>query len=352
MRELGWRADSPTNAPPSTGWSRWFWATSLGARLAVVCGVSAVCSLLISLWVSQSAWEAWWTAQDDWQLAHDDVVALEQSLEAQRAQIDQLQSQPHPAGFSVPAWQTWPPDQVLDERHVLSDWLAWGRQHGLQVQATRIESGQGAGTWEGRLPELLAAWQGLPRAVPRMVVMGFECERVQPAVPARAQPRSETLQLKMQWSVLQDEQRPPAVAQKKASTFEVEPPNPKPAANQPLARPAKAWVYQAFGEQALVSALPAQALTPLSWAQALGTWQTQPLETLRWKGRVSSGSRQWAWVAHEGLVHVVKLGDRLGQDWGEVLAIEPDHLQLREWHANAQGQWVSQLRRFPAVNAP
>ena len=153
MRDIGSHRDAPLNLEPGRLGARLFWQASLWQRLALVCMLSAIGSLCLSFALSQSAWEAWWTSEEDLQLAQDDLASLEQKLMAQRAQIAQLHSQPHPAGFSVPAWQTWPPEQALDERQVLRDWLAWGKQHGLYVQATRIESGQGAGRWEGPLPD-------------------------------------------------------------------------------------------------------------------------------------------------------------------------------------------------------
>jgi len=35
-----------------------------------------------------------------------------------------------------------------------------------------------------------------------------------------------------------------------------------------------------------------------------------------------------------------------------VTQIEPDHVWLREWFADASGTWVSRERRFPAGDKP
>jgi hypothetical protein len=267
-----------------------------------------------------------------------------------------LRAQPHPAGFALPAWQTWPTDQTQDEQKALQDWLAWGKKHGLQVQATRAESGQGTGLWEGRLPALLAAWHGLPQAVPRMVITGFECERMYPAGVNAVkwddrQQDSGKLRLHMHWTVLRETTLSTSVIAKNTAHAHAKLQLPKTNDTHGTATTGKAFVYQPFGEQSLVSALPAQALSRQLWAHGLPSWQTQPLEALRWRGSASSGTRRLAWVASEGLVQAVKPGDRLGQDWGVVTAIEHDHLQLREWHADSQGQWVGQLRRFPEGHA-
>jgi Tfp pilus assembly protein PilP len=42
----------------------------------------------------------------------------------------------------------------------------------------------------------------------------------------------------------------------------------------------------------------------------------------------------------------------MGQDFGEVVQIAPDHVLLREWHANALGQWQLQSTRFPDKGQP
>ena len=128
MRDIGSHRDAPLNLEPGRLGARLFWQASLWQRLALVCMLSAIGSLGLSFALSQSAWEAWWTSEEDLQLAQDDLASLEQKLMDQRAQIAQLHSQPHPAGFSVPAWQTWPPEQALDERQVLRDWLVWADQ--------------------------------------------------------------------------------------------------------------------------------------------------------------------------------------------------------------------------------
>jgi hypothetical protein len=172
----------------------------------------SLCSLLAmlagSVWVSAQAWDSWWQSQDRAQQTQQDMQMLQQQVQQQRARIASMQALPHPAGFTVPAWQAWPDDMPPDSKQVLRAWLAWGRQHGLKVQAGKIEEAAASGNWTGSLPQLLAAWQGLPAALPRMAVTGFEW-RIQPD-PLRSQTLGKTqpLQLQMHWVVLKERNRP------------------------------------------------------------------------------------------------------------------------------------------------
>jgi len=45
-------------------------------------------------------------------------------------------------------------------------------------------------------------------------------------------------------------------------------------------------------------------------------------------------------------------GQALGADGGEITQINTDHLVLREWHVNQQGQWQAQFNRWPKQGTP
>ena len=248
-----------------------------------------------------------------------------------------------------------PPDQ----QQVLRAWLAWGRLHGLAVQAHKMDETMASGRWTGSLPQLLSAWHGLPTAVPRMLVTGFEwripSDTLSTSNRGKAQILQLPLQLQMQWVVLRERTR--------ASVPNSQPLAPTPSAGvnaastgaatartlswQPTAPPVSS-MHNPFSMVGVQKALP--------WVASTGAvpkdWQTRPLSQLRWVGMLANDHQRQALVQGDGRVHTVLVGDRLGQDWGVVIEIERDHLRLREWVADAQGKWVSHERRFPAGAAP
>ncbi len=337
-----------------THWRVWH-AWPLGAQALLL----SVCSLLAmfagSVWVSAQAWDSWWQSQDRAQQTQQDMQLLQQQVQQQRTRIANMQAMLHPAGFALPAWQTWPDDMPPDNKQVLRAWLAWGRQHGLKVQAGKIEEAAASGSWTGSLPQLLAAWHGLPAAVPRMAVTAFEW-RIQPD-PLRTQTlgKTQALQLHMHWVLLKERNRPPEKASKPQALVtpnkegetpaNLMTPNPAPSTSRTSSA---SLMHNPFSMAGMKKALPMVALsgaTPLPW-------QTRPLAQMRWAGMLANDQQRQALVHCEGRVHPVLVGDHLGQDWGVVMEIGRDHLRLREWVADAQGKWVSLERRFPAGAQP
>ena len=87
-----------------------------------------------------------------------------------------------------------------------------------------------------------------------------------------------------------------------------------------------------------------------------------PRERLQYVGHIASGAEL------EGLIRVVppegakkeaammsvyrvRLGQRLGQDFGKVLAVRPEHLMLQELALTAAGQWQTREVRLPLQEA-
>ena len=341
-----------------THWRVWH-AWPVGAQV----GLLVMCSLLGiaagTAWVSAEAWDHWWQAQARSQQTEQDMHALQRQVQQERSRIASLQAMPHPAGLSIPAWQAWPDDMPPDQQQVLRAWLAWGRLHGLAVQAHKMDEAMASGRWTGSLPQLLSAWHGLPTAVPRMLVTGFEwripSDTLSTPNRGKAQILQLPLQLQMQWVVLRERTR--------ATVPNSQPLAPTPSAGvnaastgaatartlswQPTAPPVSS-MHNPFSMVGVQKALP--------WVASTGAvpkdWQTRPLSQLRWVGMLANDHQRQALVQGDGRVHTVLVGDRLGQDWGVVIEIERDHLRLREWVADAQGKWVSHERRFPAGAAP
>jgi Tfp pilus assembly protein PilP len=50
-------------------------------------------------------------------------------------------------------------------------------------------------------------------------------------------------------------------------------------------------------------------------------------------------------------VHRVRVGSRLGQDFGKVLAVHPDQLVLEELALNPAGEWRTREVRMPLHEA-
>jgi Tfp pilus assembly protein PilP len=51
-------------------------------------------------------------------------------------------------------------------------------------------------------------------------------------------------------------------------------------------------------------------------------------------------------VRADGRVHVVRPGDRVGQDRGRVLRIGERHIELREWVRDESGAWHERDNRI------
>lgn len=76
--------------------------------------------------------------------------------------------------------------------------------------------------------------------------------------------------------------------------------------------------------------------------------ENYPLDSLNMVGTLEQHSTRWALVrTREGVVHRVTIGNYLGQNHGQIIAINQDSLQLTEIVSDAPGQW----RERPATVA-
>ncbi len=69
--------------------------------------------------------------------------------------------------------------------------------------------------------------------------------------------------------------------------------------------------------------------------------ESYPLDTLSMVGTYSQGDDYWALIVDpEGTIHRVSVGDHMGQNYGEVIAISEDEVRLREWQRDGLGGWI------------
>jgi hypothetical protein len=300
-----------------------------------------VCSLCltwgVSLLYSQQAWQAWWSAEEEtlaWQASIDQ---LHTQVQAHQARVASLNKQVHPSGAQIPIWQikspvsTKPQDSPPQEDapSLRAAWLMLAKAHGLQVPPSVDEHNT---QWIGPLPHLLAAWQRLPQTLPHHAMAAFELSLL---------PGTNQLQLSVTWLAWADAPRMDKTAVLTSGRT-------RPAAVLTSDNRAESQVlHNPFASDGLRSALP-NSVRPATPSALTGI----PLSAMRWTGMLQQAGRAQALVVHAGQIHPVQLGQAMGQDFGEVVQIAPDHVLLREWHVNALGQWQMQHTRFPSKEAP
>lgn len=74
--------------------------------------------------------------------------------------------------------------------------------------------------------------------------------------------------------------------------------------------------------------------------------EAYPLGQIAMIGSLIQPGRAEALVRVDGRVHVVRSGDRLGQDRGRVIGIGERHIELREWVRDEAGTWQERDNRI------
>lgn len=68
--------------------------------------------------------------------------------------------------------------------------------------------------------------------------------------------------------------------------------------------------------------------------------EAYPLDTLRMVGTLSKGNQLWGLVrTNDGVIHRVQPGYYLGQNFGKIIQIQEQQIDLDEWKATAGGKW-------------
>jgi len=310
---VGWR----------TPWPQWrsHWhvlhAWPASAQALVLLVFSLCFTVLVSAVYSNEEWQAWWQAEEEALAWQQSIERLQAQLAQHQAQVRALQQLAHPSGLDLPAWQM--PTAPETDHSLHTVWKQLAQSHGLQAPAQLDDS---SAVWVGPLPHLLAAWQQLPKDLSQHAMDAFELT---------ALPGSHALELRVTWSTWSHH----AVAKPLKVSL------PKPLASD------DAVLHNPFASEGLRLALP-EAAHQAKASELRGT----PLSDMRWVGMLRHGDQAKALVAHAGLIRQVSIGQAMGQDFGEVVQIAPDHVLLREWHANALGQWQLQSTRFPDKGQP
>ncbi len=68
--------------------------------------------------------------------------------------------------------------------------------------------------------------------------------------------------------------------------------------------------------------------------------EAYPLDTLRMVGTLSKGGELWGLVkASDGVIHRVQSGQYLGQNFGRIIAVQEQQIDLGEWVNTSTGRW-------------
>jgi len=68
--------------------------------------------------------------------------------------------------------------------------------------------------------------------------------------------------------------------------------------------------------------------------------EAYPLDTLRMVGTLSKSGELWGLVkASDGVIHRVQAGNYLGQNFGKIVGVQDQQIDLGEWVATTAGKW-------------
>lgn len=68
--------------------------------------------------------------------------------------------------------------------------------------------------------------------------------------------------------------------------------------------------------------------------------EAYPIDAMKMVGMVSRQGRPYALVEVDKLLHYVKAGDYMGQNYGQITKIDETELSLRELVQDAAGEWI------------
>ena len=100
-----------------------------------------------------------------------------------------------------------------------------------------------------------------------------------------------------------------------------------------------------FGTQKLVPVggpVPGRSSALLAAAKAHATQELEsyPLDSMTMVGSLRQGGKAHALVMVENRLHDVKVGDWIGQNYGQITAITDQQITLRETVQDATGEWI------------
>jgi hypothetical protein len=189
--------------------------------------------------------------------------------------------------------------------------------------------------WRGSLPSLLDAWQTFAQQAPQARVNAFVVSVLNPQGSV-----GKALELSLQLHTQDDAEQ--ALKRFATSSAKLAPAPVLPDGQLP------ARLFNPFDATGLPQGLP--ALEPTVKAKA-GLPDTE-LSQWQWVGAVTSGNQSLALLTHEGQLYTIKPGQALGAQGGEVIQVGIDHVWLRQWVADSQGQWQARSNRWPGKGTP
>ncbi len=299
-------------------WPQWrsHWrvlhAWPLSAQAVLLTVLTLLMSLGLSWQVSGPAWSTWWQAQEREAQASQTLQALQWQVKQHQARVAALQAMPHPTGGHAPAWVA------------LS-------ASGLQVQTA---DGSNQQLWSGSLPSLLLDWQRLVELAPQARVNAFVLKAdLAVLAPQSASPLSLTLLTR------EDAQQvlSPGTSPGKSSAL-------APQVSDAAPPPRR---FNPFDAKWLAGGLP-----PLARASGQLTLPDAELSQWQWLGALSTPEKSSAVLSLAGELYAVSLGQALGADGGEISQVNTDHVLLREWQFNHQGQLQARFTRWPKQGTP
>ena len=297
-------------------WPQWrsHWrvlhAWPLSAQGLLLSAMALLMSLWLSWQVSGQAWLTWWQAQQREEDAGLQLQSLQQQVDQHLQRVEALQAIRHPSGQDWPAWVSMSPNnrdaQLLESRD-----------------------------WRGSLPSLLDAWQTFAQQAPQARVNAFVVSVLNPQGSV-----GKALELSLQLHTQDDAEQ--ALKRFATSSAKLAPAPVLPDGQLP------ARLFNPFDATGLPQGLP--ALEPTVKAKA-GLPDTE-LSQWQWVGAVTSGNQSLALLTHEGQLYTIKPGQALGAQGGEVIQVGIDHVWLRQWVADSQGQWQARSNRWPGKGTP
>lgn len=290
-------------------WPQWrsHWrvlhAWPLSAQAVLLTVLTLLMSAGLSWQVSGTAWSTWWQAQEREAQAQVRVESLQRQVKQHQARVAALKAMPHPTGADVPAWVA------------------------LSLSGMQSQSAESANPphWVGSLPSLLLAWQSLTKLTPQARVNAFVL-RAEPAAPASKPALSLSLQL------LTREDTEQALSRSAAPDMQAAPPKLR---------------FNPFDAKWLAGGLP-----PLVHTSGQLKLPDTELSQWQWLGALSTPEKSSALLSLEGELYALTAGQALGADGGEITQVNTDHVVLREWQFNPQGQWQAQFTLWPKQGTP
>ena len=116
----------------------------------------------------------------------------------------------------------------------------------------------------------------------------------------------------------------------------------------PVFKPYETYSYKAKNESdpfrvfdgGLETSVDVSMNSPLD-GRNLETLETYPLDTLKYVGQLVTGGKEWAIVTSpDSIVHRVKLGDHLGDNYGEIVQILENKVEIEESIPDELGGWI------------